>query len=323
MGLASRQVRTIATRGALLSLVVVAACGNVTPSNDGGGPPPTADQACAEFSQVFCNALQTCASFFTQVLYGDAATCLARTKLSCVTDQSVPGINRTPADVVACANAARNATCDELIANRLPAACDNVPGPTIDGGGCGSSLQCMSGHCEKGNNSCGTCAPRQPANGSCTVDEGCARGLVCANQRCVAPRESGADCDQNNPCRASLYCDKNSHTCASRAGAGAPCGSDGNVCDPVKGVACNGFASTPTCQAVGVAKGGQPCGIVNSMLTLCVELNSCAGAMLTQPGVCTAPAADGTQCNDNMHCVPPASCVNSLCRLPSVASCPN
>ena len=114
----------------------------------------------------------------------------------------------------------------------------------------------MSGHCEKGDNNCGTCAPLQAANGVCSVDEGCARGLVCANKKCVTPKNLGGDCDPNNPCRANLYCDKNSRKCTMRVGPGSPCGSDGNACDPLQGVACNGFAANPTCQTVGVAKRG-------------------------------------------------------------------
>ena len=156
---------------------------------------PTAEQACTHFSEVFCDALNTCASLFVQVWYGDGPTCRARTKLSCMTDQSVTGMTGRR-QIAACADAAKTATCQNLLANNLPAACDPVPGPTVDGGVCGSSLQCMSGHCEKGNTSCGTCAPRQAVNGNCSVDEACNKGLVCANQKCVAPRDVGNDCDQ-------------------------------------------------------------------------------------------------------------------------------
>jgi hypothetical protein len=333
MGLA--QHRLTMARHALLASVVLlgslaAACGKVTPNDDGGvagapggggsggtggRPAPTAEEACAHFSEIFCDALDTCATFFVQVWYGDDSTCRARTKLSCMSDQSLSGINRTPQNIVTCADAAKTATCDDLLAGNLPAACDPVPGPTVNGRGCGSSLQCMSGHCEKGSESCGTCAPRQPANGNCTVDEGCIKGLVCANQKCVFPRDLGNDCDPNNPCRSTLYCDKSTRKCAMPVGAGAACGSDGNACDLLQGVACSVTGNPQTCQTVGVAKAGQPCGIVSGTPTLCVELNLCSG-------VCPAPAADGTTCTDAIHCVPPATCVSGLCRLPSVANCP-
>jgi hypothetical protein len=329
--------RTMAIVSSLLLPLAGIACGNVSANGGsggngggggaggaGGGPPPTTEQACDQFAQVFCDALHTCANFLVEVLYADATTCVSRTKLACMTDQSVPGIGRTPQDVVTCAAAVSAASCEDLVSNRLPDACENVPGPNVNGSGCGSSLQCQSGHCEKGDATCGTCAPRQAANGACTVDEGCVRGLVCANQKCVAPKDLGADCDaQSNPCRAKLYCDKNTHRCTMRVGAGSPCSSDNNACDPLQSVACNVLAASPTCQAVGVAAGGEPCGIVNGTLTICVELDDCAGASLTQPGSCAAPAGDGEACSDQRRCVPPASCVNGLCRLPSVASCPH
>jgi hypothetical protein len=330
MGLDQRRLRPLL--GSVLFLcALAAACGKVTPSDDGGvagasghaggggaggGPPPTAEQACTHFSEVFCDALNTCASLFVQVWYGDGPTCRTRTKLSCVTDQSVNGINRTPAHIAACADAAKTATCDDLFANRLPAACDPVPGPTVNGGVCGASLQCMSGHCERGSAGCGTCAPRQAANGNCTVDEACVKGLVCANQKCVFPRDLGNDCDPNNPCRTSLYCDRNTRKCTARVGAGSACGSDGNACDLLQGVACGPPATAPVCQPLGVAKGGQPCGLVNNVPTICVESNTCTN------GVCPAPAADGTACSDAIHCVPPADCVNGLCRLPGASTCP-
>ena len=46
---------------------LVVACGKVTPSDDAGAPPPTAEQACTHFSEIFCDALNTCASLFVQV----------------------------------------------------------------------------------------------------------------------------------------------------------------------------------------------------------------------------------------------------------------
>ena len=131
----------------------------------------------------------------------------------------------------------------------------------------------------------------------------------------MAPRDVGNDCDQNNPCRSSLYCDKNSRKCAMRVGNGSLCGSDGNACDLFQGVACGPPVAAPVCQPVAVAKGGQPCGLVNNVLTICA-VNMCTN------GVCPAPAADGTACSDAVRCLPPANCVNGLCRLPSAGKLP-
>jgi hypothetical protein len=112
--------------------------------------------------------------------------------------------------------------------------------------------------------------------------------------------------------------------CAARAPAGTLCGGDANICDIFHGAGCNPFAAQANrmCETISVAVGGAPCGIMNGALTLCVQGNQCAGATLISPtGVCANPAADGAQCNDNVHCLPPAACVGGLCRLPSVGSC--
>jgi hypothetical protein len=305
--------------GALVPALAVG-CGSVKPAGGGDAgvemPPLTADAACAQFAQAYCDALAACATVAIPLYFEDATNCVTRMKLSCMTDQMAPGIDRTPDDVAACAHDASSAMCADLVAGRLPASCQVKPGTAPNGGACGSSWQCASTHCEKASNAtCGTCAVRQPANGDCTVDEGCTAGLVCASGKCAAPVGLGAACDSKTPCRSDLYCDKTSQVCTGHVGAAASCASDSNACDILNGYGCNPF--THVCQSIGVAQGGEPCGLVNGTLVVCVVLDACPGASLTQAGACVSPAQDGTACNDNSHCLPPASCVNQLCRLPS------
>lgn len=308
---------------ALAAGLLFAGCGNVKSSAGGDAgmesAPLTADAACEMFAQAYCDALQACATVAVPLYFGDRATCLSRMKLSCTTDQMSPGISRTPEDLAACAHDAASSSCADLVANRLPASCQVKPGSLANGAACGSSWQCLSTHCEKSAaGSCGTCAVRQPANADCTVDEGCTAGLVCSNGKCTAPVGPGASCNSNTPCRSDLYCEKTTELCTAHVGAAASCAGDSSACDLLNGYGCNPF--NHTCQAIGVAKGGEPCGIVNGTLVLCIALDACPGATLTQPGACASPAADGTTCGDNSHCLPPATCVNQLCRLPS-ASC--
>jgi len=287
-------------------------------------PPPTVDEACAQFATAFCGRLQACAPFVGQVLYGDRATCESRAALGCMLDFEVTDTNHTTTDMVACAHDATNASCDDLLANNLPASCEIKPGARQNGQGCGSSWQCMSTHCEKTNGDCGVCAPRSAASGSCTVDEGCNLGLVCAAQKCVAPGALNASCGDGAPCRGGLYCNTTSHTCATPMGVGGSCDTDSNACDFAKGIGCNGFASPKRCEMVASAKGGEACGIVNNTLTICIVNNTCNGISLIPlqtMGTCPNPAADGQQCNDKVHCMAPANCVGGLCRLPSSGSC--
>jgi hypothetical protein len=302
--------------------------------NQGGGganvdaaqetAPPTVEQACTMMAEALCGRFANCAPVAVPLFYGDMATCLQRAKLGCTKEQEVTDIARTTGDIVACADAAGRATCDDLLANNFPAACQPKPGARIDGEGCGSSLQCASTHCEKPAMDCGLCAPRHPVNGDCTSDDGCVSGLVCANKKCVMPGALGAGCSDNQPCRGNLYCSTSTKVCAQRAGAGTACGGDPGICDLFHGAGCNIFAiqANQKCETLTVAAGGRPCGILNGALTFCVQGNMCAGASLASPGVCASPAGDGETCDNNVHCLPPANCVGGRCRLPSVGSCP-
>jgi hypothetical protein len=324
----------------LLSLVAVAAgsvgaagCGSVASSNDGGGTdssvetaPPTVAQACDQFATALCSRLDGCAPYALQIFYGDMTTCASRVTLGCMRDLEVPDTNQTTTDMAACARDAANATCDDLVANVVPTSCQIKPGLRRDGEGCGSSWQCASTHCEKTDGDCGVCAPRAAASGACTVDEGCTVGLVCGAQKCVAPAAIGAACGAAAPCRANLYCSAASNTCIAPLALGAACANDTGACDFRHGVMCNTFApmAMQKCEMIAAAKGGQACGLVNNTFTVCIELNSCQGISLIPlqtMGVCPNTAADGAQCTDSVHCLPPASCVGGLCRLPSTGSC--
>jgi len=322
-----------ASSGLLLLVVAgsvgAAGCGSVASSNDGGGDssvetaPPTVAQACDQFATTLCSRLNGCAPFALQIFYGDMTTCASRVTLGCMRDLEVPDTNQTTTDMATCARDAANATCDDLVANAFPVSCQIKPGLRRDGEGCGSSWQCVSTHCEKRDGDCGVCAPRAAATGACTVDGGCMAGLVCAAQKCVAPGALNAACGAAAPCRANLYCSATSNTCATPVGLGASCAGDTDACDFRQGVSCNFLAAAANqkCETVAAARAGGACGIVNGTVTLCIALDACPGATLTQPGACVAPAADGQQCNDMAHCLPPANCVGGLCRLPSSGSC--
>ena len=162
----------------LLLASTLAACGSVSPANNTGAggsggndaatemAPLTADQACAEMAQALCNRFNDCAPPAVPLLFVDMATCVSRATLGCTKDQEDADITRTPDDIAACASALPAASCDDLIARMLPAACQTKPGTRLNGEGCGASLQCMSAHCEVTDGNCGTCAPQSAANGN-------------------------------------------------------------------------------------------------------------------------------------------------------------
>jgi hypothetical protein len=308
------------------------ACGSVTKTSDAGNDgatdapievaPPTVAQACNQFATSVCDALSACGALALQLFYGDSTTCVTRQTLSCTTDQMASGISRTTTDIVTCAKAVSGASCSDVLAQNFPSACQVTPGTVPNGGGCGSSWQCQSTHCEKPSAACGTCAARQPASGSCTTDDGCNVGMVCANKKCVVPGGLGNSCDDNNPCQGNLYCGA-AGACATLVELGGSCADSSSACDLANGAGCNPL--NKTCVAVAIAKGGEPCGIQNGTLTLCVEGDACPNLTAANPtSVCASPAADGAACGTaapGQNCVPPATCQMNLCRLPSADSC--
>jgi hypothetical protein len=294
---------------------------------DGGGDAPveahvvTTEEGCNQAAKALCDALNACAPAFVQLEYGDETTCISRAALSCMNDQSLPNITRTPDDLVACAQAAPSTSCADALAGKLPAACQVKPGMLADGTACGSNLQCHSGYCNK-TDACGVCGPRHDVSGSCTVNDGCKDGLVCASQVCVAPSEKGQPCSlPSQPCRTDLYCTAATGpgACAAKLEAGGDCtNNSSDACNLVTGNICDG--QSHACITITIAKGGQVCGLVPK--ALCVGgVAPCSGLL---NGVCANPAQDGEACGDAMHavCVPPATCVNKICRLPSAPNCP-
>ena len=320
----------------LVSLAV--GCGGVTAATpdgggmtaatpDGGVDAPvevhivTTAEACMQAGQALCDALDTCAPVFVQELYGDEGTCVSRAALSCMTEQGTTGITRTADDLVACAKAVPGVSCTDALGGNFPAACDVKPGMVINGMACGANLQCQSTYCHKAG-ACGVCGPREDAGGACTTDDGCKKGLVCAGQACVKPAAPGDACNlPGQPCRVDLYCSsaKVPGTCMTRLGAGGACvDNPSDACDFSKGAVCNTLATPNVCVTISVAKPGDACGLGSK--TACVGgIAPCSN--LLGKGVCANPAEDGTGCGGNDLCIPPATCVDKICQLPSAPNC--
>jgi hypothetical protein len=316
----------------LAGLVCGAGCGSVTPAAQDGAagkgvdaaaemPAVTVADGCNQVAKALCDTLNGCAPVFVQYLYGDEPTCISRAVLSCMTDQSVSGITRTADDLVSCAKAAATTSCPDALAGSFPSACAVKPGTVVNGMACGSDWQCTSTYCNK-TDTCGVCSPRQAAGGACTADDGCVAGLVCATKTCVMPGGPGVACNlPGQPCRSDLYCTSmtGSGTCKARAEAGASCSDNTrDACDIFQGGVCNTIANADTCVTISIAKGGDKCSLASK--TACVGgIGPCSDILLG--GVCANPAQDGEACDNKNVCVPPATCVNALCRLPSAPDC--
>jgi len=291
----------------------------------------TREQACDEASKAICDQFAKCLPIFVTIGYGDAATCLSRTKANCPVTFDAPKTSASPARLSTCAAGIRQLSC-EALSTTTPAACVPEPGGLEDGAACGDDAQCKSTWCAKNDDAlCGKCTKLPAAGGACvdlglkadgTTQKSCGRGLQCAKDICVKPGETGATCDDAKPCALGLTCFNTK--CAAAGKPGAKCDPEGKtdpVCDFFQGAFCN--PATKVCQSVVAAKAGETCGLVGTEFKLCSAGAKCITTAGTMSGTCIAAAVDGAACNtkDGPDCLAPAKCTNGVCKLPDPAAC--
>ncbi len=287
-----------------------------------GGGSGSADTVCTNEATALCTKLNTCFPAFIQLGYGDVATCTARSKLSCLATFSLNGTGFTADTVTACINAETAANCDQVISNVQPAQCD-IRGTLANGAACGDNAQCTTGFCNISSGSCGVCAARVTAGGSCTNGSACASGLVCGGGTCKTAGSAGDVCDSSNPCGGGLYCNAvnvmSSGTCAAlvtTAGGACPTAS---ACSFFDGLDCN---ANMVCSTIPFAQAGAACGIVTgTTYTFCPGGTYCKITTGMASGTCANDAADGATCDASTSCLPNATCTNSLCTLPDPGAC--
>ncbi len=258
-------------------VVAVVACSGSTSS------PPTAQQACNDLATSICNGLETCYPYGLTVAYGNTSTCITRAALDCPSAITATGSGATAADVEACAQAYSGASCEALLNNGTPSACQ-IPGTLAAGSPCGSDVQCAgsNAYCKVATGSCGVCSTRAAGGGTCTAGNDCQPGLSCVTSgttsTCVAPAAQGASCSATTPCQASLACING--TCGQPLAAGAACTQSADTCNGAQGYYCS---PANVCAQVQIAAAGQPCGLSGSTITECSE-GTCKTAAGTETG---------------------------------------
>lgn len=293
-----------------LALTLASACSDSSGDSGGGG-------GCDTAVQQFCSKLNSCFPFLIEAVYGDVATCTARSKLGCEDSLGADGSNATSSDIAACAKAYAALSCNELVTT-TPDVCV-VEGNRGDGEPCGNDAQCQSRNCRITSGFCGTCGPRSAAGGSCANQDDCQTGLECASGVCAVPVPAGGACTSSEQCAGLLVC--KSGTCGTAAGAGESCGPDVQ-CDSFAGLLC--VPTSNTCKSASLVGPGESCGLIDESLVGCRAGGTCVGATLTQTGTCASAAGDGASCTttaDGPSCLAPAECIDGTCQLPNVASC--
>ncbi|MEO7094262.1 MAG: hypothetical protein ABI175_13485, partial [Polyangiales bacterium] len=167
----------------------------------------SADQACTELAAAYCDRSFSCALLFSDVTYGDAASCKTRLKASCLGSLSSPSVTETPGMTADCARAVVAATCDDLLSKKAIDKCVPAPGGVANGGACGDPEQCASTFCAYASDSiCGVCAAIPSPGESCTNNQ-CGREMNCVLGKCQKPAVLGATCSSRDlPCAPGLSC---------------------------------------------------------------------------------------------------------------------
>jgi hypothetical protein len=285
------------------------------------------DAACTALTAALCSKLQSCAPFLITIVYGTAATCIDRARLSCPSLFGASGTGVTAGSAMACAQGYMAVGCEDLLANKPPSACA-FQGSMVAGAVCGEDSQCSpDAYCTfSAGQGCGVCSPRLSEGDTCGADGNCQPGLICAKQNnaatgnCVNPGVQGAPCDGAHPCLRTLACAADG-TCGPALGAGAPCTVQN--CDELHGLYCNPLRQV--CARLQTATPGGPCGLsfVDGSFTVCTASAMCKTAAGSMSGTCEATAPEGAACDatGGPPCLAPAVCANGVCTLPNASSC--
>jgi hypothetical protein len=304
--------------------IAVAACSGST-----SGSTVTADQGCTDLGGSICDKIAACSAPLLQLVYGDAATCKTRFKLTCPSTISAPGSGATGANLEACAQAYTTAACADLFSGNQPAPC-NVHGSLMAGAACANNIQCSGdhGYCNTASGqTCGVCGTRAAAGATCAKSADCDTGLVCGfgtgmtTGACVTPGAAGATCDAPHPCAGALSCVGG--TCAQSAAAGAACDPTASNCDSTQGLFCHPI--NKVCASAQFAKAGEACGfmLATGTYAACSGNGRCTMPAGSLTGTCEAPAADGAMCDttNGPTCLAPAVCTNGACKVPDASAC--
>jgi hypothetical protein len=312
-----------------LAITLFVGCTSNNGGSSGTGGPNAPSGSCANLVTAYCNKISECSPTAINDEFGDLATCVSRTGLSCAGFDQLPGTSWTPAKIDACTAVIATSTCQTLVDGITGDACQTGPGTLPNGSPCGDSSQCAGGRCNKVTTSdggftessfCGTCETKPPSTcgdaGACVSPQRCYYDSTGRNSSCVTPAAESAACGSSIPCASGLTC-KNS-VCVKRGGKDAACQSSSD-CDSTLGLSC--IAST--CQTPAHVGPGETCG---SPSPRCSPGASCIYSYSLDGGsssVCMTRAADNAPCNDSKgpQCTSPARCLNGVCTLPDYSQC--
>jgi hypothetical protein len=301
----------------VVGVIALVGC-TANPATTGEGP-VTADQACADYADRFCELEQQCEPGWLKYIWGNVATCRERQRVGCPEAFELNGTMDTPSRLESCAKAMRTQSCDDFL-RPWPDVCRQPLGTLPDGMACGGRSQCRGGSCKQGIAACGTCVTTLPEGAPCTSRSECDVDATCGSVDGICTRqyavELGGACDFDHTCAGTLTCRGSGATgmgtCSMPLPEGASCdpSSSPGECDFTKSLGCdsgtNKCAPDPVYPSVGERCLGD----------LCDGSGTCGAA-----GTCLPKLHEGQACSDPDQCLRPARCVNGTCTIFDPGSC--
>lgn len=296
------------TRLSLLAGLLLLSCEGDGGGAGGGGE--GVDGACAALAESVCGRVAECApvrlgiGLWNGRSFGSEMGCVERFALACATWVDLADGRLGPGALSDCAGTIEAAPCHEAILafESDPPACAAPLGDRGEGEGCLSGLQCASGYCDPGNESCGVCAPRPS-----WLD--------------VSKGAEGEGCDNEDQCSRYLRCVEGE--CAPGGDLGAAC-ADTSECHEVEALSCGGGW---LCEERAIAAADEACSPYEESATgvtaACGAGLDCVNPNDLGTGHCEAYAEDGGACDsyEGPFCLFPATCLGGVCVVPSASTC--
>jgi hypothetical protein len=288
-----------------LILLVVAGCG-------GGSNGGTAEDACHDWAQAFCERDQSCDPTSFQSSYRDQAACVLIEARACAADYGAPDVVDTPQMQRACGAALAKMSCNEFLNGAGSSACEAAPGRRKDGEPCTTPLQCHGLVCAyQGEAECGRCLTLANAGEVCSGDDDCASS-VCTHGRCGAWVPEGKPCAGTAECSGYLVCREGK--CAQAPGENGDCSLSGEICGP--GLTCT---EARVCQRDRLVDAGERCGSrPDGSMAVCRAGSECGSGAICekQPRSGEACTVVGPRCADLDQ-----SCLGGKCRRREPSRC--
>lgn len=280
-----------------------AGCGGASGGGGGGaGGAGSASSWCEVTLEAWC-ARQVGCGVALENEATTVASCVAEGRASCEPELQA-WVNSVEAGragfdaeaLSACVSGIEGASCRELSAGYVPAACGGVfVGSGVAGGACYTSVECGEGlGCATAGRCPGVCAASaapEPAAGCEVV--GCGAGSYCNGTRCQPLRGEGEACEREGQCGAGQFCGKDVGApellCRGQHG-------EGEVC----------FARAACAGERGCLLAGEVrrCGAAKGAGELCADSEECGAGLGCElsTGRCAAPLAEGEGCVTSGSC---------------------